>query len=250
MSYPKTHEECLRELKRIKIDITTFSNGVHLLGVEIVLRHILELMTVLGKGYPIVSIGSGRGNFENILRILQFEVILVDPDPESFAENFKVVLKPDYCTAQQLVKEKPEIIGKCITLINWPTPECGDDDYGMDAVNLLSSLGIVYIDEIDYRRAEKGAGGDRFQKWMDDPFTLHTIMARTIMEDTGRPLSFRPRVTTLVNRHYSSTVLPSIPSTTPCKNPDFSRYKDECISDCMMRVVELAKELAKQTNNI
>jgi len=112
------------------------------------------------KNVPIVSIGSGLGHLEYLLKLLKpdLNIICVDPDPNGFRFDIppthpsrKFCIQPRYSYAKDL---PVSLRGNCILLFIWPCPESFDEDNekieekeripGMEmrAISLLNPLGI------------------------------------------------------------------------------------------------------------
>lgn len=114
--------------------------------------------------YPMISVGSGIGRIERAIELEhKVGIICVDPNPESFNKRSEELKEddyhmPDYALVTDLVKAKPELIGKCSLLLIWPDP-C-DSVYDMEAVVLLRPVSIVVLYE------PYGASGGRlFSYW-------------------------------------------------------------------------------------
>lgn len=100
----------------------------------------------MGKNkLPIISVGSGDGEYESkISQMFGFDIICIDPKPGSFSQNETVYLAPKYATVTDLIKEQPDIVGKCNLLLIWPNPDSfGTYDY--EAIEALKPKEIVSV---------------------------------------------------------------------------------------------------------
>jgi hypothetical protein len=143
---------------------------------------------------PIVSVGCGPGLYEaETLKLNpRLDFIMVDPDPRSF-ENVEPKLAIDAATVPDLIKTRPELVGKCVLLLIWPNPN--ESTYDYQAVELLNPVAVVTIYE-----AKGAAGGDQFHCW------LSTVGAKSAVETT--PFYDSNKITlskTYRMRHYYLT---------------------------------------------
>jgi hypothetical protein len=133
---------------------------------------------------PFVSVGSGIGKDESKMtkEIPGIKIICVDPEPLSFnkLDNNHIrdhtsdhtgdhthdnnrncdcdIHMPDYPLVDDLIKERPIIVGKCNLLILWSSPN--DTTYDIEAVAKLQPQTIVTIFDMT-----GSAGGAFFIRW-------------------------------------------------------------------------------------
>jgi hypothetical protein len=125
------------------------NHGLKNLPQEIVFQE-LEKLAQLSRstGFPIVSIGSGKGYLEKFIKdTFQVPIICVDPDPESWNNHIHIVFPPDFETAQKLLEKHPEMAGKCILLFNWCFPNNECDSYDIRALTDLDPVAFLSIYE-------------------------------------------------------------------------------------------------------
>jgi hypothetical protein len=114
-----------------------------------------------------VSIGSGNGVFERILKDKQVfdEIICVDP---VFNEFCKVpvdlvqvmCLPPKYQTVDLLIKNEPNLVRDCVALINWAPP--GPDGFDLEAIEKLLPKWVIIIGEFTMCTA----GSFKLHRWL------------------------------------------------------------------------------------
>ncbi len=114
--------------------------------------------------FKLVSIGSGSASIEHYSKL---DCILVDPDPSSFHKNDQsiVLIKPHFSYVDDLIKNDPSIIGKCLLFLNWCCPN--DSEYDYEAIIKLKPIAIMSI----YETFEDGsgcAGGGKFFFWTQE----------------------------------------------------------------------------------
>lgn len=129
------------------------SNGIEGLGVKNVLKY-LQALDNYGKSINennvIVSVGSGIGFIEFLAeKLFKIKFICVDPHPSNFYKGHSIALnditifrKPDYNYVDDLIKERPDIIGNCSLFLNWTWPE---ENYDMDAFDKLNPHSMTSI---------------------------------------------------------------------------------------------------------
>lgn len=131
-----------------------------------------DILDVLNEkiDYPIISVGSGNGVVEGILktRYTDKTFFCVDPDPQSFQnyppQNTSVpFLKPDFATTNGLLEAHPDLPGKNILCVFWPPPDHNSD--GFDYLSLKSLNPSVFITTYGPCGA---SGSDGFIKCLDD----------------------------------------------------------------------------------
>ena len=111
---------------------------------------------------PIISVGSGSGKFEyhyNHIFISSPEdaIICIDPAPLSYNRCKKIYCEPKFSTVDDLIKNKPDIVGNCQLLIIWSPP---DNSYDIDAINLLKPGKMVILYD-----GSESAGSSDFHRY-------------------------------------------------------------------------------------
>lgn len=117
-----------------------------------------------GKNTTVVSVCSGNGCHQAVLSRMypDIPILCVEPKPESLAAyptDGTYFKRPDYATASELIRDRPDIVGACVMLLVWTDSRL---DYDMEAIEQLSPMSIVVL--YDWMGS---AGGDRFNRWMD-----------------------------------------------------------------------------------
>ncbi len=137
-----------------------FNKGIESFG-EAKVKQILESFYNRYK-LPIVSVGSGSGSIEHYTNNNNnnIEWILIDPEPSSF--HGVVIMEPNYEYIDNLIRDKPQIIGNCILFLNWCEPNYSEYDY--EAIIKLQPIAICSIYE-EYNEACGAAGGEKFYEW-------------------------------------------------------------------------------------
>lgn len=107
---------------------------------------------------PIVSVGSGVGEWEKRLEAKGVPVICVDPAPNSFDDR-KVFKAPEYGTVADLIAARSEVVGNCILLLIWASPN--DSKYDIEAVRDLKPRVVVAL-----YGSDGAAGGEQFRRWV------------------------------------------------------------------------------------
>lgn len=91
----------------------------------------------------IISVGSGNGAFESFYNQ---NIICVDPHPTKYLRNNQIYTKPLYSYVEELVREKPELIGNSNLMLISPPP--GDEiTYDIEAIRLLKPKCILIVGE-------------------------------------------------------------------------------------------------------
>jgi hypothetical protein len=171
------------------------SLGVLSFGRDLVRKYV-QLIPV---GTTMVSIGSGNGILENWLcrQFPQLEVICVDPLEEKYFElpmDLKSLgLDADYSTAKSLAEARPDIVGNCCVLLNWPT---NNNDYDCESIDVLRPKFVLSI--VEY---SGGSGSDKLLKLLSKsgvkPFDHYThqksryqrkidVIERRILESSNK----------------------------------------------------------------
>lgn len=116
--------------------------GVEAIGVNNILSAFSKLDTTL----PVVSIGSGSGEFEQLImkHYPSLSIICVDPDPLDWCYDDDIMIPPDYATAETLVEKRPELVGECNVFINWPYPN-DETTYDYDAIAILKPQRVICV---------------------------------------------------------------------------------------------------------
>ena len=110
---------------------------------------------------PIISVGSGNGKFEkHCSRVIEKDIICVDPKPNSYNTGVGLYVKPIYGTFEELIENSPEIVGNCNLLIIWATPSL---TYDIDAIKALKPVKMVILYD-----ASGSAGSGDFHDYIDD----------------------------------------------------------------------------------
>jgi hypothetical protein len=135
-----------------------YNKGIQSFGENLIMNIINEFSTYYDN-ISFVSVGSGLGGIEYSSNQLYNDInwICIDPDPNNYHSNKTIqpFIKPQYNYCDDLIRDKPEIVGNCILFLNWCEPNNSRYDY--DAIIALKPLGILTIYELFYE--ENGAAG-------------------------------------------------------------------------------------------
>jgi hypothetical protein len=123
---------------------------------------------------PYISVGSGTGLYERLImdRIkdttnLPCNIICIDNLTDKYDED-KFVIKPNYSTVDDMLKDMPELESNCNLLLFWPYSEglmeiyCTEKPYDIDAISKLKPKNICILYEI-----YGGAGSYLLHAWLN-----------------------------------------------------------------------------------
>lgn len=147
------------------------NQAIRALGIDTMCRS-LHAMRCIFPGVPFVSIGSGYGLVEYIAEETvpddvnggTMEWIGVDPDPGSWPRRDLrgedgPFFPATYRDAETLARQRPDMVGNCVVVLNWPSPN--DSTYDIDAVGILEPLAVWATVE-RFLRGNGAAGGFLF----------------------------------------------------------------------------------------
>ncbi|NBX75089.1 MAG: hypothetical protein EBQ92_00845 [Proteobacteria bacterium] len=256
---PKSLEELMKAIdqaaKSLGFDSKTFSNGVRLLGLPIVIAYIFLLHFATERKHTIVSVGSGRGELELFLRKLGFDVITVDPDPSSYAGKKPTVCTPDYPTVDDLFNGKPELQNNCLMLINW-APPCNpqnvDNSFDRQAIKIMKPIGLIVVHErYPDGTGDMGggaAGSFEFHEWFTDikrDQRIYFEVASSVTNPNARGVrhDLNPQVSMIVNSKSPSIgsrsfkPLFTLPPQVERADPDFILSPEQMIFSMFMSML-------------
>lgn len=125
---------------------------------------LIDYMSVL-VDLPVISVGSGSGYVEKqcMERIKDLNMILVDPlnpdENEFYPVPSHLSQNPSYELTNDLIVDKPEIIGNCHLFLNWPLPN--DIMYDYEAILLLKPKKIIICCEVS-----GSSGSQKLLAWL------------------------------------------------------------------------------------
>jgi hypothetical protein len=135
-------------------------------------------MAIKWNRLPIVSVGSGTGQYEVELRSKLAEpreMICVD----------KYIMPPslrNFATVEELICARSELVGNCILLLMWPNDEGHhrelsetDTPYDVDAIEQLNPRHIITLYE-----EFGGAGSLQFHDWLVKSKCLSNLVVRNM----------------------------------------------------------------------
>lgn len=212
---------------------------------------------------PIVSVGSGLGYFEFILwgnitydqSLEWLEFICVDPDPKSFDIDVQkhkcrvsgskvkftepeIFMEPKYTTVNSLIKEKPDIVGNCLLLLNWlpPNNDLESEAFDLEAIKLLQPEGVLCNFGVNIESKFSCAGSKHFFNWMIEE--KHEGY-ESIYESILVPIQGEPNTYVDIRWHWFSK-----PRENPihCKLPNIVRSKVKLWSMTQNRINHINKE--------
>lgn len=121
----------------------------------------------------ITSVGCGHGVYEYEISKnqpkLRSKLILVDPNPESFdVRNGQDYLKPDYDHVEDLVKDKPAVVGNCVLLLIWPPPvgHYKYSNYEISAISALNPRSVICLYEVPKTMPNGSSGSEELITFM------------------------------------------------------------------------------------
>ena len=145
-----------------------FNKGIKSFGKD----NVIQIINRFNDSYnlPFVSIGSGYGGIEysSIKYNSNINWICIDIDPLKFPiKNYldKPLMKIDYLTTDDLIKDNSSIISNCILFLNWCEPN--DSTYDYDAIIKLKPRAILSIYEV-FEGNNGAAGGEKFFEWTEN----------------------------------------------------------------------------------
>ncbi len=183
----------------------TFNKGIKSFGEQ-------EVKKILESFYkkfniPIVSIGSGSGSIEHYTKST-INWILVDPKPSSF--HGSVVIEPHFSYVDDLINNKPEIVGNCLLFLNWCDPN--ESEYDYEAIIKLKPIAIFSIYEI-YENSYGAAGGQKFFNWTINEnnnyqcIEEHYLHCHEDDEDFDIDVNIRIRIWQHKSIHYNDDII-------------------------------------------
>lgn len=116
----------------------------------------------MASNKPIISVGSGIGEFEKKMENeLKQSIICIDPHPTSFNDvtEKKHMHLPDFAKVDDLIQQKPHLVGQCHLLLLWSTPN--ESCYDIEAVAKLNPIDIIVVYE-----TLGGAAGRQMHIWL------------------------------------------------------------------------------------
>lgn len=167
----------------------------------------------------IISVGCGNGVYEFEATkhdpILAKKLILVDPSPESYELWPKSgFLKPNYPTVEDLIKQKPEVVGNCVLLLIWLNIE---DHFDFPAFDILKPLSVVCMNE--HVNGDFNSPSGVFKR----NFLLHLL----------DPVRFASVMNRIPNKHDAVNL---------CKEPSSGDFMG-CSGSIAMNIVMIAPEI-------
>lgn len=93
-----------------------YSTCTLLLGTECVFGYFDKLLK--NSILPIISVCSGNGAIEKDIED-KFDIKIICIEPNLFSIKDR---EPDFRTVAELVRVRPELVGKCNVFINWSDP--------------------------------------------------------------------------------------------------------------------------------
>lgn len=151
--------------------MNTFNKAIKHFGVDKILSTIHGFYSD-NPDTPIVSVGSGLAQieFEAKQKMPSIEWICVDPNPMSF-NNYVCVpfIEPHYRMTNNLINERPNLIGNCCLFLNWCEPN--ESTYDFEAIRVLKPKGILAIFE-----QLGAAGGEKFHEWLETQSSYKEVL--------------------------------------------------------------------------
>lgn len=142
-------------------------------GSDVPMAHLQMYFRDCVKTAPyIISVGCGRARTEVwLLNVVPKEtrkrLILVDPDPSSFSKG-EPFLPIDYPTVTDLVAKQPQVVGQCLLLLLWPSPDFYTT-YDFDAVIDLKPKSILVLHERPPKATNGHSGGHKMHAFLHEP---------------------------------------------------------------------------------
>ena len=127
---------------------------------------IVEYFKLFPRESVYVSIGSGEAKLEkHLCDTLGINIICVDPYITPFV-SFQVdqpCIRAEYNYVDDLIKDRPDIIGRCVLFLGWCEP--GDNSYDYEAIIKLEPRHIVSV----YGGCG-AAGSQKFLGWINSMY--------------------------------------------------------------------------------
>lgn len=143
--------------------ISKTSTAINFLGIPLVAAYMEQIL----KNFPkhknkIISIGSGGGYIEKVLdKLLNVDIICVDPEPLSYITEKVIYKYPKYKTIDSDEFPLDEYKNDCILFVNWSTPD-KTNGYDVDAILKLNPICILTTVETGFYRGSGSIGFHHF----------------------------------------------------------------------------------------
>jgi len=162
-------------------------------GIEASITILYKFCTSYANGkrrIPVVSVGSGTAELEYLVHELcpDIEWVCIDPSPDSFRSDRQVMIKPRYPTVNELIKDRPSIVGGCLLFANWCLPEYSTYDY--EAIILLNPYAFLSTIEL-YNSKPGAAGGFQFHKFIATTTIYRSVYSSWLYSKTSSPYDIR-----------------------------------------------------------
>jgi hypothetical protein len=175
---------------------TTFINELFNLGIKSFGYE--KVATIINSFYntynvPIVSIGSGTGAIEYITNNkynMDWICIDINNNPIHFPPSAnkyinQPLMKIDYNSCDELIKNTPSIVENCVLFLNWCLPNNSTYDY--EAIIKLKPKAVLSIYEVFYE-ANGCAGGIMFYDWTINNNTYHLKEMYKLYHDDSKSI--------------------------------------------------------------
>ncbi|CAN5950962.1 unnamed protein product [Sphagnum jensenii] len=131
------------------------------MGVSNLVFNYFPYINIPGKA--VVSVGSGTGYIE--VNYLDKGIICIDPEPDKC--QCGEIVKNDFALVEDYIRSKPDAVGNCTLLLNWPSQndERLTPNYDLQAIKDLRPIRVLLVIE---RSEDRFSGSDSLHDWLDD----------------------------------------------------------------------------------
>lgn len=143
--------------------ISNTSTAINFLGIPSIVMYMEQILKIYPKHKKkIISIGSGGGYIEKLLdKLLNIDIICIDPEPLSYITEKVIYKYPKYKTIEDDNFPLNEYKDDCILFINWSTPE-KINGYDIMSILKLNPICILTTVETGFYRGSGSIGFHHF----------------------------------------------------------------------------------------
>lgn len=178
--------------------ISKTSTGVNFLGIPSVVMYMEQILKIYPKHKKkIISIGSGGGYVEKVLdKLLDIDILCIDPDPLSYITEKVIYKHPKYKTIDDSDFPLNYYKNDCILFLNWPDNE-QRNGYDIMSILKLNPFCILTIVETGIYR---GAGSIGFHNFLAKNGIITGGQYNSTFDDCEKPENIE------LNTNYNYTM--------------------------------------------